>query len=84
MGLTLYHQLIGSMVYLVNTRIDLCFVMNTLSQFMVDPRRVIWVAVKHVLRYLTWTMYYGLDYRRSGGVSLVGFTYSDWAGSVTD
>ena len=27
-------------------------------------------------------MDYGLDYRRPDGVSLIGFTDSDWAGSV--
>ena len=37
---TLYFQLKGSLMYLVNSRPDLCFVVNTLSQFMVDPRRV--------------------------------------------
>ena len=43
-----------------------------------------WVAAKHVLRYLAGTVDYGLDYRRSDGVSLIGFTDSDWAGSVVD
>jgi hypothetical protein len=37
---TLYHQLIGSLMYLVNTRPDICFSINTLNQFMVEPRRV--------------------------------------------
>ena len=37
---TLYRQLIGSLMYLVNTKLDICFVVNTLSQFMVEPRRV--------------------------------------------
>jgi hypothetical protein len=37
---TLYRQLIGSLMYLVNTRPDICFAVNTLSQFMVEPRRV--------------------------------------------
>jgi hypothetical protein len=61
---TLYRQLIGSLMYLVNTRPDICFVVNTLSQFMVEPRRVHWVAAKHVLRYLCGTVDYGLDYQR--------------------
>ena len=47
---TLYRQLIGSLMYLVNSRPDLCFAVNTLSQFMVEPRRVHCVATKHVLR----------------------------------
>ena len=81
---TLYFQLKGSLMYLVNSRPDLCFVVNTLSQFMVEPRRVHWVAAKHVLRYLAGIVDYGLDYRRLEGVSLTGFTYSYWASNVTD
>jgi hypothetical protein len=37
---TLYRQLIGSLMYLVNTMPDICFAVNTFSQFMVEPRRV--------------------------------------------
>jgi hypothetical protein len=81
---TLYRQLIGSLMYLVNTRPDICFVVNTLNQFMVEPRRVHWVAVKHVLRYLCGTVDYGLDYDRGDGVRLVGYTDLDWAGCVSD
>jgi hypothetical protein len=81
---TLYHQLIGSLMYLVNTRPNICFAVNTLSQFMVEPRRVHWVAEKHVLGYLCGTVYYGLDYQRGDVVRLVGYTNSDWAGCVSD
>ena len=81
---TLYRQLIGSLMYLVNTRPDLSFAVKTLSQFNVEPKSVHWIAAKHVLRYLAGTVDYGLDYRRSNGVGLVGFTDSDWAGSVSD
>jgi hypothetical protein len=35
---SLYRQLIGSLMYLVNTRPDICFSVNTLSQFQVEPR----------------------------------------------
>ena len=79
---TLYRQLIGSLMYLVNTRPDLSFAVNTLSQFMVEPRRVHWIVAKHVLRYIAGTMDYGLHYVRGDGVRLVG--YSDWAGCASD
>ena len=36
---TLYRQLIGSLMYLVNTRPDICYVVNSLSQFRVEPKR---------------------------------------------
>ena len=36
---TLYRQLIGSLMYLVNTELEICYTVNTLSQFMVEPKR---------------------------------------------
>ena len=53
---TLYRHRIGLLMYLVNNRPDICFAMNTLSQFMMEPRRVHWIAAKHVLRYLAGTV----------------------------
>jgi hypothetical protein len=49
---TLYRQMIGSLMYLMNTKPNICFVMNTLSHYLVEPRRVHLVATKHVMRYL--------------------------------
>ena len=74
---TLYRQLIGSLMYLFNTLLDMSFAMNTLSQFMVEPRSVHWVAAKHVLRYLARTVDFGLDFKTSEGIRLVGYTDSD-------
>eukprot|EP00253_Pinus_taeda_P016991 PITA_16991 len=47
---TLYRQLIRSLMYLANTRPDICYNVNTLSQFMVEPKRAHWAAAKHILR----------------------------------
>ena len=46
-----YRQMIGSLIYLTNKRPDICFVVNTLSQFLTDPRHVHMIAAKHILRY---------------------------------
>jgi hypothetical protein len=43
---TMYRQMIGSLMYLTNTRPDICFAVNTLSQYMVEPRRVHLIAEK--------------------------------------
>ena len=74
---TLYRQLIESLVYLVNTRPDISFVVNSLSQFMVNPRRVHWTTAKHILRYIKVTVEYGLVYERKGSVQLASFTDAD-------
>ena len=47
---TMYRQLVRSLMYLVNTRLDICFAMSTLGQFMCEPRQMHWLAAKHVLR----------------------------------
>eukprot|EP00253_Pinus_taeda_P016503 PITA_16503 len=46
---TLYIQLIRSLMYLVNPRPDICFAVNTLSEFMVEPKRAHWAIARHVL-----------------------------------
>jgi hypothetical protein len=82
--LSLYQQLVGSLMYLVNTRPDIFFFVNTLSQFQVEPRHEHWIAAKHVRRYIHGTLNYGLRYMASSDIQLHGFTYSDWAGSAED
>jgi hypothetical protein len=81
---TMSRELIGSLMYLVNTRSDICFVVNTLSHFMVEQRQVHWVAVKHVLRYLPGIVGFGLRYVGSDGVRLHAYSNLDWAGSPVD
>jgi hypothetical protein len=81
---SLYRQLIGSLMYLINTRPDICFVVNTLNQFQVEPRHEHWIGAKHVLRYIHGTINYGLRYTASSDIQLHGFTYSNWAGSAED
>jgi len=81
---TLYCQLIISLMYLINTRPNICFTVNTLSRLMMETRRVNWVATKHVLRYLQCMVDHGLDYVRCDGLKLFGCTDLDWAGNVSD
>ena len=78
LDVTQYRHIIGSLMYLTNTRPDICFVVNTLSQYLVQPRWVHLVATKHVMRYLKGTIDFGLYYR------LYGYTDADWAGSVSN
>jgi hypothetical protein len=81
---TLYRQIIGSSMYLMNTRPDIFFSVNTLSQFLVEPRHVHLVSAKHVMRYLKRTLDCGLIYDGDHDFRLSGDTDSNWAGSVSD
>ena len=72
----MYRQMIGSMMYLTNTRPYICFAVNTLSQFLTDPRHVHLIAAKHVLRYLKGTIDYGLKYDVNQKINLHGYVDS--------
>jgi hypothetical protein len=73
---TLYRQIIGLLMYLTNTRPDICFVVNTLSQFLVEPIHVHLVAAKYVMRYLKGTLDCGLSYDGDHDFTLSGYTDS--------
>ena len=77
-------RMIGSLMYLTNTIPDLCFAVNTLSQYMVNPNHIHLIGAKHVMRYLKGTLGYGLRYASNGEIRLYGYTYSNWAGSAKD
>jgi hypothetical protein len=81
---TMYRQIIGSLMYLTNTRPDICFAMNTLNQFLVELRHVHLVAAKHVMRYLKGTLDCGLSYDGDHDFTLSRHTNLDWTGSVSD
>lgn len=81
---TLYRHMIGSLMHLTNMRTTICFAVNTLSQYMVELRHVHLIVAKHVLRYLKSMIDYGLRYVEDCEFGLVGYTDSDWVGSVID
>ena len=76
--------MIGSLMYLMNTRLDICFAMNTLSQFLMDPRHVHLIATNHILSYLKGTVDYGIKYEANQKINLEGYVDSDWARSAID
>jgi len=78
-----YRPLIRALMFLMNTRTDICFVVNTLSQFMTKPHHTHWIVVRHILRYLHGWITLGLRYS-AGNVQLHGYTNADWAGNVID
>ena len=80
---TSYRQLVGSLMYLVNTRPNICFAMNILSQFQLELCHDHWIAAKHILRYLRGTIHHCIKYD-SKEVKLIGFSGSDWGGSEID
>uniref|UniRef100_A0A251S554 Putative reverse transcriptase, RNA-dependent DNA polymerase n=1 Tax=Helianthus annuus TaxID=4232 RepID=A0A251S554_HELAN len=80
----LYRRLVGSLMYLTNTRPDIMFAVNKISQFMEQPKRSHWEAGKRILRYIKGTLNQGLVYSKGGKGTLTGFSDSDYAGNIDD
>ena len=74
---TMYHQMIGSLMYLTNTRPDIFFAVKILSHFLTDPRHAHLVA-KHAVRYLKGTIECGVKYDTNQKTNLHGYVDSDW------
>eukprot|EP00253_Pinus_taeda_P006036 PITA_06036 len=64
---TEYRQLVGALMFLVNSHLDICFAVNTLSQHMVEPHHSHWISAKNLLRYLHGTITHGLRYTDGDG-----------------
>ena len=65
-------------MYLMNMRLDIFFAMNTLRQFLTDPRHVHLMVEKKVVRYLKGIVEYGLKYEVNQKINLEGYVDSDW------
>ena len=66
-----FHILVLALMFLVNSRPDICFAVSMLSSYMVELH---WIGAKNHLRYLQGTISHGLRYT-VGNVKL--HDYSD-------
>ena len=67
---SLFRSLIGSLLYLTSTRLNIMFAASLLSRFTQEPSQVHFGAAKHVLRYFKGTMDYGIMYKFGGNLKL--------------
>jgi len=81
---TSFKQLVGSLRYLTATRPDLIYSVNLVSRYMEKPGESHLSAAKRILRYVQGTREYGIQYKRGGNASLVGYVDSDYAGDEDD
>ena len=81
---TLYCHLIGSLLYLIHSHLDISFVIGLVSRYMKHPHESHWKATKRILRYIRGTVQFEIHYSTGATPLLVGFTDSDWAGDPDD
>uniref|UniRef100_A0A3Q7I3X3 Reverse transcriptase Ty1/copia-type domain-containing protein n=1 Tax=Solanum lycopersicum TaxID=4081 RepID=A0A3Q7I3X3_SOLLC len=76
---TQYRKLVGKLNFLANTRMDIAYSVQHLSQFMQSPREPHLKAAYHVLRYLQHDPTLGVFINNKPDVTISAYCDSDWA-----
>ncbi|BBN68279.1 hypothetical protein Prudu_361S000400 [Prunus dulcis] len=79
-----YQRLVGKLIYLSHTRLDIAYAVRIVSQFMYSPSEDHMSAVMRILRYLKVTYGKGLMFYKYGHTDVEEYIDVDWVGSVTD
>jgi hypothetical protein len=79
-----YRSMIGSLLYLTATRLDIQFAVGLYSRFQSSPCSSHRTAVQRVFRYLKHTLEFGIWYSASSSLDLVVFSDADFAGCGID
>ncbi|XP_031280328.1 uncharacterized protein LOC116138799 [Pistacia vera] len=80
----LYRSLIGCLLYLTATKLDLMYATSLLSRFMSNPSEIHLRVAKRVVRYIKGIPEFGVWFKRFEDFQLVRYSDSDWAGSIDD
>ncbi|XP_034707002.1 uncharacterized mitochondrial protein AtMg00810-like [Vitis riparia] len=76
---SLYRKLVGSLVYLTITRLNISFAVQQVSQFLQTPRHLHLVVVHRIIRYVQGTSTRGLFFPTSNSTHLATYSDADWA-----
>ncbi|XP_031271629.1 uncharacterized protein LOC116130018 [Pistacia vera] len=79
-----YQRLVGKLIYLSHTKLDIAFPVSVMSQHMHNPQEKHFEALTRILRYLKMTLGKGLFFGKKNERTVEAFTDTDWAGSVDD
>ncbi|GJU10461.1 putative ribonuclease H-like domain-containing protein [Tanacetum coccineum] len=80
----LYRSMIGSLMYLTSSRLDIMFAVCACARYQVNPKVSHLHAVKRIFRYLKGQPKLGLWYPKDSPFDLVAYTDSDYAGASLD
>nr|GEW48153.1 uncharacterized mitochondrial protein AtMg00810-like [Tanacetum cinerariifolium] len=80
----MYRSMIGSLMYLTSSRLDIMFAVCACARYQVIPKVSHLHAVKSIFRYLKGQPKFGLWYPKDSPFDLVAYTDSDYVGASLD
>ena len=79
-----FYKIVGSLMYLTATRLDVMFVVSLINKFMYYLTELHLQSIKRILRYLKGTIDFGVFYKKEGNGELITYTNSDYAWDLDD
>jgi hypothetical protein len=79
-----YKSMIGSLLYLMVTRLGIQFAVCLCARFQASPRTLHHQAVQRIFKFLKQTLEFGIWYSASSLLDLIGFLDADFARSCID
>ncbi|XP_059073580.1 secreted RxLR effector protein 161-like [Cryptomeria japonica] len=81
---TLYKSMIGSLLYLTASRLNIVQAICMVARFQETPKQSHVNAVRRIFRYLQGTLTHDLWYPKKGDFTLQGYAAVDWVGCIDD
>jgi hypothetical protein len=74
-----YRSMIGSLLYLCASRLDIMLSVCMCARLQADPKEVHLRTVNRIIRYFVYTPKFGLWYPKGSTFDLIGYSDADWA-----
>ena len=83
-GPTRYWSIIGSLLYLNASRLNIAFSIGVCARFQVAVKESHMIAIKRIIHYVKGTSKYGIWYSRDSNDYLASYLDADWARCVDE
>ena len=82
--LSLYRSMIGSLLYLTASRLDISYNVGVCARYQANPKESHMIAFKRVIKYVKTIADFGVWFNKDTNDVLVGYSDTDWVGNVDD
>jgi hypothetical protein len=80
----MYQKLIGSLIYLALTRLDILYAFDVINRYVQNPKRSHLKMVRRILRYVNNIVGYDILYKKGAKCKLVGYCDADYFMALDD
>ncbi|XP_014511425.1 uncharacterized protein LOC106770113 [Vigna radiata var. radiata] len=81
---TKFKQVVGSLMYLTVTQLDVMFRGSLINRYMATPKASHLATTKQILRYVKGTIEYSILYQKGGKTKITAYSDSNYDGDLDD